>query len=254
MKIVKAHTGADAVPVPGRDVILVDPEIGRTTAINAISAILPTHRAMVESWVDPVIPSRRPVIEAITQEIPVVARQYRPVRPIEIQPGRHRVPQSRRRPLSKPVRVALRSASLAVIATIGLTLGAMIGGGPQPASADGVWSKPAFTTVSQTGIGWTCETHPELAECISDEGAPVTVEAWDGPDGMKYTFEYEDPITLEKHRVDLKVFESEEAERRWHTYQTAGRENLVAGKKWVAYGTDAKRIAKYTKILKQRHK
>ncbi|MFC4089369.1 hypothetical protein [Micromonospora sp. GCM10011541] len=256
MKIVRAHTGAKAVPVPDRGVIFVDPDAGHTTTINAIQAVLPeAHPDVVEHWwADSVTPAGEPLTDVLTRDQIQQARQfYRPARPVDIKPGRHR--NRRERPaLSKPARVGIRSASLVAAAALGLLLAPVVTGGPQSASADGVWAEPVFTTVSQTGAGWDCKVELLLAECVSDEGIPVTVEVLNGASARTYNFRYDDPVSQEKHRADIKVFKTEKAEQEWHTYQSAHRPNLVKGKRWVAYGTDAKRVDKYTKVLKAKHK
>ncbi|OKI45122.1 hypothetical protein [Micromonospora sp. CB01531] len=248
MKIVQAHTGAAAVPVPEKDVVLIDPAIGQYTAIDAIQAVLPTHRELVEHWVVTAgIPIRRP--EAVTQIIPAVARQYRPVRPIDIKPGRHRAARPRRQPVNVAA-LGRRAGSLTAAAVLGGVLVPMFAGGTTPVAANQAWHNQVFSAM-QTGSSWTCaglEDADLKATCITEDGTTMQVEAYMGPDSVHFVFSYGE------ERNEVKVFADAGAHDRWDVGNPAHHTlpNLVEGERWVIYGTDEARISRWAAQLDDR--
>lgn len=293
MKIIRYRVGATAVAVPSKAVIVVDPDAGRDTAVGAIRAILPDAQPeAVRAWMeeatptDPLMPVVRP-----TAQPNVRPGRHRNQRPrsfkrtarqivgakvnalglaaaglaVFLGVGAVRNPESlplgsevlyaeqagRTTPMPQPTQRKSTSAPRAPRATVTVRETVTM----KPVAAESPWKERAFASVAKGG-GWTCDTsESQVKECVSPVGRTVvTVVAWTGPSGRNFVFQYIDPAFKRKHRAELKVFKTDADMRTWIAYQSVRRPNLVVGKGWVFYGTDARRIAKYGAILKRMDK
>uniref|UniRef100_UPI003F49A75B hypothetical protein n=1 Tax=Streptomyces sp. CA-136453 TaxID=3240050 RepID=UPI003F49A75B len=110
------------------------------------------------------------------------------------------------------------------------------------------YSSASFKEFATDGEMACTPTGPLKARCVDVDGKVMASEASIGSDWTSFAFTYDDS----KNRIELRVFASEAAARQWTSTEStkASMPNLTQVDRYALWGTDARRLDEYLRLLK----
>ncbi|GAA3751872.1 hypothetical protein [Micromonospora maritima] len=240
MKIIRQKTGVACVALPDDELIFVDPDISDPRdVVHAVHEALPDVNVdVISHWVEEVMPTAPPLATVLERPAP---RKHR---------GKRRPPRKSARVGAQLGSMATAAAAAAALTVVGMSV--VPGAGTPPVAAAEAWENEVFARI-QTGSSWDCvgtDSSDLVALCIAPDGTEMKAEAWVGPNSLTFVFSYRDQVGRVQ-RNTMKVFSSPGAVTAWmRTIPTEGSlPNLIQGERWVMYGSDGPRLARWAERL-----